>query len=498
MKKRLLAALLLTFVVGRWSFVFGQTQSGYVRTVTRPDAPSQRLQGVVVRVQGDFNPVMTDESGAFQVLMPGFKNGTAFTLAGINKGGYELREPELIGRLLPFSSSVPMEIIMVSRRQLQKDKQRIEQAARENIERYYEEQLNALNEQLAQAKMTNGEYEAKLSELEQQYGNFEPLIDQMAERYARTDYASLSPADSLIQQAIEAGDLQLAQERILAKGDPDKREKKMLKIRRLAEAQRDELASDFYNLYAIHLSRFQNDSALSYIVRRAQLDTTNAQWQIDAGNAYDKIGRNYDQALVLYRRALRYALANEGPQALRTAQAHNNIAYALTCLKRYDEALPEQRIALSSYQRIYGETHELTAARMANMGAIHYYSGKTDSAEIYFNKAEAIYTDIERISPEKKDIPKLHAQLLNNQSAIDFYHDKLQSAYDRLKKALSILPPDEAENDKVVYLKSLGAICYYMNRLDEARSVWQQAYDISLRIYGKEHPFTVELAGYLE
>ena len=115
MKKRLLAALLLTFVVGRWSFVFGQTQSGYVRTVTRPDAPSQRLQGVVVRVQGDFNPVMTDEGGAFQVLMPGFKNGTAFTLAGINKGGYELREPELIGRQLPFSSSVPMEIIMVSR-----------------------------------------------------------------------------------------------------------------------------------------------------------------------------------------------------------------------------------------------------------------------------------------------------------------------------------------------------------------------------------------------
>jgi tetratricopeptide (TPR) repeat protein len=93
------------------------------------------------------------------------------------------------------------------------------------------------------------------------------------------------------------------------------------------------------------------------------------------------------------------------------------------------------------------------------MGAIHYYSGKTDSAEIYFNKAEAIYTDIERISPEKKDIPKLHAQLLNNQAAIDFYHDKLQSAYDRLKKALSILPPDEAENDKVVYLKSLGTIC---------------------------------------
>ena len=110
-----------------------------------------------MRVQGDFNPVMTDEQGAFQVLMPGFKNGSAYMLAGINKGGYELREPELIGRQLPFSSSVPLEVIMVSRRQLQRDKQRIEQAARENIERYYEEQLNALNEQLAQATLSNQE-----------------------------------------------------------------------------------------------------------------------------------------------------------------------------------------------------------------------------------------------------------------------------------------------------------------------------------------------------
>ena len=262
MRKKLLITLSSCLLV---LSVQAQTQSGLVRTVTRPDAPSQRLQGVVVRVQGDYNPVLSDEQGAFQVTMPGYKNGAAYTLAGINKGGYELREPELVGRQLPFSSSVPMEIVMVSRRQLQRDKQRIEQAARDNIERYYEEKMNELNTQLAAATLSNQEYEERLSALETEYDRFEPLIEQMAERYARTDYNGMSAADSLIQQAIEQGDLNLAQERILAKGDPAEREKKMKRIRRLADAQRNELAEDYYHLHSIHMSRLQKDSALYYL-----------------------------------------------------------------------------------------------------------------------------------------------------------------------------------------------------------------------------------------
>ena len=476
---------------------FAQTQNGIVRTVSRPDAPSQKLQGVVVRVQGDFNPVMTDEQGAFQVLMPGFKNGSAYMLAGINKGGYELREPELIGRQLPFSSSVPLEVIMVSRRQLQRDKQRIEQAARENIERYYEEQLNALNEQLAQATLSNQEYEQKLSQLEGEYDRFEPLIEQMAERYARTDYTNLSDTESLIQQAIESGDLNLAQQRILAKGDPEEREKKMKRIRRLAEAQRDELASDYYHLYAIHLSRFQNDSALFYLLRRAELDTTNAQWQIDAGNFYDKMDQRFDEALVLYRRALRYAQANEGPQSLRVAQAHNNIAYALARLGRYSEALPEQRLATQLYEHLYGTNHPLTAARLSNLGVIHYYLGQLDSAQYYFDRAEAVYTAIEKEPETDAAVPKLHAQLLNNQAGIDVALNKPESAYDRLRKALDIVPAD-AEYDRVQYLEAIGTVAHLQQMTDEALNYWQQAYELALKLWGPTHPKSVALRQTIE
>jgi hypothetical protein len=102
------SALSIAMLLSLFSIQFSsaQIQSGYVRTVSRPDQPSQRLQGVVVRPQGEYNPVMTDETGSFQITMPGQKNGTPYTLAGVNKGGYELQEAELVGRQLPFSSSV--------------------------------------------------------------------------------------------------------------------------------------------------------------------------------------------------------------------------------------------------------------------------------------------------------------------------------------------------------------------------------------------------------
>ena len=500
MKKYTLAALLLlspfTFHL---SPLFAQTQSGVVRTVSRPDAPSQRLQGVVVRVKGDYNPVLSDEQGAFQVLMPGQKNGAPYSIAGIMKGGYELREPELVGRQLPFSSSVPVEITMVSKRQLQRDKQRIEQAARESVERRYEEQMNALSEQLAQAKVSEQEYMQRLSELEGDYDKYETMIEQMADRYARADYQGMSSADSLIMQAIEQGDLNLAQERILAKGDPAEREKKMQRIRQLADAQRDELANDYYNLHSIQLIKLHYDSAFLYLLRRAELDTTNAKWQLDAGNFCDKMARKgaYEQALLLFRRAARYATANEGPNALLTAQAHNNIAYALTRSGNYQEALQEQHIATRIYMSIYGEQHQLTAARLTNLGVIHFYLKQADSALYYFNQAEEVYVALEKAGEKEPAILKLHSQLLNNIAAIDMAQKHPEKAYERVQKGLAIVP-QEAEDDRIKLLDSMGGICKSMKRYDEARNYWQQALDKALKLYGPDHAITAKLQGLMD
>jgi tetratricopeptide (TPR) repeat protein len=193
------------------------------------------------------------------------------------------------------------------------------------------------------------------------------------------------------------------------------------------------------------------------------------------------MARSYDQALVLYRRALRYALANEGPEALRTAQAHNNIAYALARLGRYHEALPEQQVATELYVRIYGAAHPLSAARLMNLGALHYYLQRIDSAQHYFDRAEQVYTAIEASPEHEQNVYKLHAQLLNNQAALDVAKKNYEAAYERLNKALAILPQEE-EDDLLLLYRSMTAVCHFAGRTDDEQHFAQLAQTLAAKL----------------
>jgi len=90
----------------------------------------------------------------------------------------------------------------------------------------------------------------------------------------------------------------------------------------------------------------------------------------------------------------------------------------------------------------------------------------------------------------------MHAALLNNQAAIDYMQGKNQSAYKRLQKALDLLPLNEADDARVLYMKMLGVVCDALGRTEEANETWQQAYQISMTIYGSDHPLTQELDSY--
>lgn len=472
-----------------------QTQNGFVRTASRPDKQSERLQGVIVRVRGSHNPVMSAADGAFQLLLPGTAAGEGYVIAGVNKAGYELREPELIGRTQPFSEKVPLEIVMLSRQQLMQDKMRIEQKARENIERYYNERLEQLNEQLVQAKLSNAQFEQQLSQLEQQYERFEPLIAQMSERYARTDYDQLDAAGVAIQQAIEEGNLDEAQQLILKKGSPEDRERKLRRIQQEAAFQLKDLAQDYYNLYTIHLSRFENDSALYYLVRRAQLDSTNAAWQLEAGRFLELFFVKPAEVLEYYHRALRHATRNEGPRSTNVALAHNAIACTMAELGKYDEALAEFDEVLPLYEEIYGENHIYTAAREVNVGVVYYHLGKLRDAMRYFRAALTTYQSVQAADAETL---QAKAELENNMAAVYIAQGKLDEAETHLQEALADLPATGQELYRVMFMKALGYVKWQQGYKATARSLWKQAAELSHRALGDSHPQTAECERFLK
>ena len=197
-----------------------QVQQGYVKTLGRPGVPGKPLQGVTVRVRGVMNALVSDANGSFKIQATGKKDGDAIIINSVRKNGYELKDKDIVGRTIVFSSRVPIQLVMVSSAQLAADKKRIEDNAYKVAETNYKKKLAALDKQKKQNELSSKDYEKQLQELEARYENYMALVGDMAERYALTDYDNLDSIDAQINICIENGELDKADSLIHTVFDP--------------------------------------------------------------------------------------------------------------------------------------------------------------------------------------------------------------------------------------------------------------------------------------
>ena len=187
-----------------------QTQQGYVKTIGRPNKPGVALSGVTIRIRGLVNAVVSSQTGEFNLLMPNKKDGDAIVIQSVQKNGFELKDRELIGRQLVYSSRVPIEILMIDQKQLAADKKRIEDNAYRVAEQNYQKKLKEIEIQKQNNEITAERYRQELQQLQDKYENYLSLVSDMADRYARTDYDQLDSIDREINICIENGELDKA------------------------------------------------------------------------------------------------------------------------------------------------------------------------------------------------------------------------------------------------------------------------------------------------
>ncbi|MBQ3363261.1 MAG: hypothetical protein IJG42_04880 [Muribaculaceae bacterium] len=195
--------------------VFAQSQEGYVRT-----EKGTALSGVTLRPIGNRNTVTSDQRGHFVMELGGnFKEGDSFRFSYVHKNGYEPLDKGLLDRQFVVSSSVPVEIVLISSKHLIKTKEKVERQARKNAEREYNKQLKNLRKQLDNQKISINDYYTEKRRLDWQMASFETLIAAMAEHYARTDYEHLDSLNAAINDCIIKGELEKADSLINTKGD---------------------------------------------------------------------------------------------------------------------------------------------------------------------------------------------------------------------------------------------------------------------------------------
>ena len=264
--------------------VQAQTQQGYVKTIGRPNNPGVSLGGVTVRLSGNVNAVVSNAQGNFSFPV----SSQRFRFSRISKKGFELADKDFLHYDFGYSPNAPITLAMVSKEELQREHDAIEEQTRNKLTLRFQEQNTLLEKKLERNLLSEAEYQKELLALHEKFDNIDTLVSTLADRYARTDYDNIDSVRMLINHCIENGELERAQQLIYSKGNIDERTKELDETRKLrlqAQAREDrlqqDLAADLYQLYEIARTQQKYDSAYVYLEKRYLTDTTQVRYLYD-------------------------------------------------------------------------------------------------------------------------------------------------------------------------------------------------------------------------
>ena len=501
MMKKILFVVLVFFAS---TFTAGaQKQEGYVRTLEKAKRPSQGIEGVSVNILEYPNTLVTKKGGKFSFTLQGKKQGDAFKISRIQKKGYTLVDKHITGRKHSYSATVPIEIVMVSDKQLAADKKMIEDKAYAKAKNTYEKRVADLERQLAEKTIDEQAYYAECERLSDDYDSYTQLISDMAERYAMTDYKGLSDLNRQILECIENAELERADSLINSKGDFDQREQELraqMEFNQatadlLAQSQQDaefklnDLAQDYYNKFIIHWINHQHDSAYFYLMRCTDLDPTNIEWQNVTGAIINRCLHDYTLAMKYLSRGLNSAQNQFGENSEQVATFYSEIGNVYQNQAKYETALEYYEKALAIREKVLGADNPSTAYSYSNIGDIYLDQGNLTKALEYFEKSLAI---CERaLGTDNTTVAAYYNQI----GLVYFGQGEYTQALEYLKKSLAIR---EREYDTAPFLaagsySNLARVYQETGDTAQAMELFKKSLSILEQYLGPNHPSVASL-----
>ena len=476
------------------------TQEGMVRTIARKGQSGQPIEGAVIRLQGSHNKVASRTNGDFSLLLHDLQNGDPYAIASIVKSGYEPAEQELIGRRLPCSDQVPVEILLVCRLQLMQEREAIETKARENVEIYYQVRMDSLEQLLTAKQISEAELAKQKQRLESQYENFEPLLQAMSDVLARTDYARMDSLTALMQQAVENGNPEEAERLLREKGSMEQREAVLREWGKNIQAlkqevdknqaeykkQKRDLEDDCFRLYSACLTRFQNDSANYYIQKRAALDTLNVDYQLQAGQFVMNIMADYPLAKMYYERAYRICETQYGEVSGQMATTCNELGMIAKKQGDLEEAMVWYNRSLAIREKKGGKNSPIVAEALNNLGEL--YRAKKDLKNAMDCHKRALKICEKHFAANSLELTESKFNI-----AGVYYQqgqfDKAETLYLEVQEVYETNPKVQQTRVAAIY-NNLGGVCYMQGKYAEAAEYFEQALTIYRKVLGNQHPLT--------
>ena len=427
-------------------FANAQTQQGVVKTrgkmVNGKLVPGEGLSGATVLL-GDRNVVSKGEKGAFSFPT----QGKRYLVKGCKKQNYQLIDMQVC-REYKYSGN-PLYLVMETPEQQQSDLLAKERSLRRDLQR----RLQKREDEVDNLNLSLQEKNRLLQEINRQRDENEKLIKDLAQYYSTLDYDRLDEFQRQVSYLLENNELEKADSMLRSRGSIDDRIKEIQREQE-AEAKEDsviaqrqqnnevskagtrrkleDVASDCYSFYLRFSQDHQNDSAAHYLEYRAALDTTNIEWQNEAGMFIDNYLADYSKGLTYYQRCLRQALLQEGEKGEWVATSYNNIGFVYNSQGDYAKALEYYQKALAIREKVFGTEHPGVATSYNNIGSIYSNQGDYAKALEYHQKALAIQEKL--FGTEHPDV----ALSYNNIGSVYNSQGDYAKALEYYQKALSI------------------------------------------------------------
>ena len=522
-----------------------QTQQGYVKTKGRmvdgKHVPGQGLKGATVSIKGRTTVVVNKDDGSFSFPV----SEAQFRVDSVRKKGYQMVDMDAIGKTYKPSPN-PLYLVMETPEQQLQDQLAAERKIRRTLTNQLHQKEDEIERLKEQQKISDEEYRQALQKLYKETGQNEQLVKDMVERYSTIDFDQLDEFGQKISELILDGKLSEADSLINAKGDINERatqyhihkaandkEKEYLSQRleqwghrdSLAKKELEDVANDCYMKYEICKMQHLFDSAGYYIELRAQLDSSNFNWQNDAGcffrqylSAFDKarsffqlilqnnkkdnketfwdISANasigytyfhqgdYDKAKKHYEKALNIATSlSDFDQKPSYAELLEYFGAIYTASGDLSKALDCHCQALDIRIKNYGFEHPNVALSYDNIGLGYFYLGDYVSALKCIQKAE----DVQKKALDSNNIAL--STTYNNYGIIYSELGDYNKAIAYYEKAKSIVVAEYGERHPDVAMELLNIGTAYLNLGDYSKGLKYlfDALDINQTTLGSSH-----------
>lgn len=482
------------------TFAFAQTtQTGYAKTKGRMDSNGNlisgtRIGGVSIQLTGGHSTV-ADANGNFTLTAPDKK----FYLSDVQKQGYVLTDPDMLKKQYTCSSN-PLVISMETPSQQQDEKLAAERKLRRQLQKQLQQKEDEIDALKEENKITEEEYRQALQKLYEEQESNEKVISDMAKRYAELDYDLLDEFYRKVSFCIENGDLVKADSLLRTRGDVSQQIKDAQKKAQAVNEEKEQLrqaeavlAADFeelgrrcYGFYEKFASQFENDSAAYYLELRANLDTTNVEWQREAGKFIRDYLGDYNKAAGYCQRALRQAISQRGENHPEVATSYNEMAVVCSRLSEYDRAMEYHQKALTIRQALFGDKHPDVATLYSNIGSVYDNQRKDSLALEYRQKA------LKSMRLVYGDIHPYVSICYNNVGISYFYLGDYAHSLEYNQKALEIRKTLFGEKHPYVAISYNNLAGVYDKQGDDAKALeyFQKALDILKAIYKEDIPLT--------